>query len=107
MQRELKQLWPELSRVRMTYFGPDKPWGYLEWHCDEGLERDQFFPQPQSWKDLVDLAATPAVERLPESLRTDSQFALMFLITVPHRVAWSLIGNIDKLLSSTANADRE
>jgi hypothetical protein len=96
MRTELDQLWPQLSRVRMTYFAPDKPWGYLEWHCDEGLERDQSFSQPQSWKDLAELAATPKVELLPEVLRTDWQFALMFLLTVPHRIAWSLIGNIDQ-----------
>jgi hypothetical protein len=99
MRHELEQLWPELSRIRMTYFGPDKSWGYLEWHCDEGLERDQFFPQPQSWNQLVELAATPTAERLPGVLRSDPQFALMFLLTVPHRLLWSLIGSLDEMLT--------
>ncbi len=99
MRKELDQLWPQLSRVVTTLFGPEKSWGYLEWHCDEGIERDQLFSQPQSWKQLVEFAAAPAVERLPEVLRADWQFGLMFLLAVPHRIAWSLIGNIDGVVS--------
>lgn len=100
MRKELEQLWQQLSQVTMTFFGPDKPWGYLEWHCDEGAERDQTFGQPQSWKQLVELAAKPAIERLPKTLRSDFQFGLMFLLAYPHRINWSLIGNIDQILST-------
>lgn len=102
MRNELERLWPQLSQVTMTSFGPDKPWGYLEWHCDEGAERDQMFAQPQSWKQLVEFAAKPAIERLPESLRSDFQFELMFFVAYPHRINWSLIGNIDQFLSARA-----
>lgn len=100
MRTELEPLWSQLSQVTMTHFGPDKPWGYLEWHCNEGVERDQMFAQPQSWKQLVDYAAKPAIERLPEALRSDFQFSLMFLLVYPHRINWSIIGNIDQFLSS-------
>jgi hypothetical protein len=95
MRNELEQLWPHLSHVTLTHFDPDKPWGYLEWHCDEGAETDQMFAQPQSWKELVEFAAQPAIERLPEALRSDFQFSPMFLLAYPHRINWSIIGNID------------
>jgi hypothetical protein len=100
LRNSLEPIWKDLSRVRMTFFGPDHPWGYLEWHCDEGAERDQVFAQPQGWKELVELADSPKVERLPEVLRTDWRFALMFLLAVPHRLAWSLIATIDRGVSS-------
>jgi hypothetical protein len=99
MRKELEDLWPQLSRVPMTHFAPDKSWGYLEWHCDEGVERDQFFEQPQSWKQLAEMASSPKVERLPAVLRNDKQFGLMFFLAVPHRIAWSIIGGIDQFFS--------
>jgi hypothetical protein len=100
MRKELEELWPQLSLVTATFFGPDKSWGYLEWHCNEGHERDQTFAQPQSWKQLVELATTPAIERLPMTLRNDWQFGLMFLLAVPHRINWSIIGNVDQRVTA-------
>lgn len=99
MRKEIDELWLQLSQVTMTHFAPDKPWGYLEWHCVDGAERDQMFAQPQSWKELVEFAAQPPIERLPEELRSDFEFSPMFLLAYPHRINWSIIGNIDGFLS--------
>ncbi len=102
LRKELEAIWSRLSRVRITFFAPAHPWGYLEWRCAEGTERDAMFNQPQSWADLVKSAKSPKVDLLPEALRTDMQFALMFLLAAPHRLAWSVIGSLDQQLSKAS-----
>jgi len=105
LRKELEECWSELSRVQISCFAPQHSWGYLEWCCDEGTEHDQHFAQPQSWHQLLQLAETPAVNRLPAILRSDGEFGLMFLLAVPHRLAWSIIGTVDQRLRVAANEE--
>jgi hypothetical protein len=93
---ELEKNWKAITRLVITVFLPDEKAGYLEWHCVNGSEKDQTFQQPQSWKELVEFASSPRVDKLPEVLRSDRQFRLMFALAFPHRHAWSILGSIDQ-----------
>jgi hypothetical protein len=93
---ELEKRWKAISRIITTVFVPDEKAGYLEWHCAKGSEMDQAFMQPQSWKELEELASSPPIGKLPEVLRSDQQFRLIFTLAFPHRQAWSIFGSIDK-----------
>jgi len=93
---ELERHWKAISRIVMTVFLPDEKAGYLEWHCAKGSEKDQAFQQPQSWRELVEFASSPRIDKLPEVLRSDRQFRLMFTLAFPHRQAWSILGSIDQ-----------
>jgi hypothetical protein len=97
---ELEKKWKAITRVVMTVFVPDGKAGYLEWHCANGSEKDQAFQQPQSWKELVEFASSPRIDKLPDVLRSDQQFRLMFTLAFPHRQAWSILGSIDQHLRS-------
>jgi hypothetical protein len=91
----LETNWKPISRVTVTVFKPDDKAGYLEWRCRNGSETDQSFNQPQSWKELVQLASSPTTEKLPDVLRSDWQYRLMFIMAFPHRQAWSIFGSLD------------
>ena len=92
---ELESHWKAISRITITVFRPDDKAGYLEWYCANGSETDQSFNQPQSWKELVGMASSPPVDRLPDVLRLDLQFRLMFVLAFPHRQVWSILGSLD------------
>ncbi len=91
----LKSVWKRLSKVTLSVFQPASPLGYLEWLCDKGIELDYTLPQPQSYRELEEMAASPPVEKLPLVLREDLSFKLMFMLAFPHRMAWSIIGSLD------------
>lgn len=91
----LSNVWQRLSRVAMTSFEYEAPADYLEWRCEKGIERDFIFMQPQSWGELKNLAVTPPIQKLPNLLRSDLHFRLMFWLAFPHRMAWSIVGSLD------------
>jgi hypothetical protein len=91
----LSDVWKQLSRITISVFEPGSPEGYLEWRCEKGIERDFIFMQPQSYRELDDLAAKPPIHKLPSALREDLRFRLMFFLGFPHRLAWSIVGSLD------------
>lgn len=95
LRSELEAEWRKITRVRMTWFKPDKPVDLLLWHCDSGREQDAEFEQPQSWAELHQFALRDDQERLPSILRDDTAFAVMFMLAFPHRIALSLIKWLD------------
>lgn len=99
MRRErrslLSEIWKRLSHIRITVFEYDSPAEYLEWRCQKGIERDFVFMQPQSYGELDRLASKPPTNKLPSILREDLHFRLMFLLGLPHRLAWSIVGSLD------------
>jgi hypothetical protein len=92
---ELETNWKAISRIMMTVFKPADRAGYLEWYCADGSETDQSFNRPQSWKELVEFSSSPTTEKLPDVLRSDQRFRLLFALAFPHRQAWSIIGSLD------------
>ena len=91
----LSKVWKQLSRITITVFEYESAAGYLEWTCEKGIERDFIFMQPQSYRELDDLASKPPTHKLPAVLRKDLRFRLMFLLAFPHRLAWSIVGSLD------------
>jgi hypothetical protein len=91
----LSEVWKRLSRITMSVFEYESPAGYLEWTCEKGIERDFIFMQPQSYRELDDLASKPPTHKLPSALREDLRFRLMFFLAFPHRLAWSIVGSLD------------
>jgi hypothetical protein len=91
----LSEVWKRLSRITITVFEYDSPAGYLKWICEKGIERDFIFMQPQSYRELDDLASRPPTHKLPSALRQDLRFRLMFFLAFPHRLAWSIVGSLD------------
>jgi hypothetical protein len=98
LRSPLEQLWPKISLVDVTWFEPPKPAEELRWHCEEGKEFLCASAQPQSWKVLCEFANRDRQEFLPQVIRNDATFALLFLLAFPHRFSPRFVKHLDTLV---------
>ncbi len=101
LRAELESVWKQISYVDLAWFRPVVPADLLLWHCTKGKEYQCNFDQPQSWKDLHAVSFRDDQERLPQTLREDRVFALMFLLTFRHRAVPSLVKHLDAEFGQT------
>jgi hypothetical protein len=101
MRAELERAWPQISHVHLTWFEAAKPADALLWHCEEGKECTDKFAQPQSWKELYEIAFRDRQDHLPQVLREDRAFGLLFALAFPHRIMPSLVKHLDTSLVTT------
>jgi hypothetical protein len=95
MRTELERAWREISHVDLTWFEPEQPRDALLWRGDKGKEFTDQFPQPQSWKQLCEIAFRDRRDRLPQVLQQDRVFGLLFVLAFPHRIMPSLTKHLD------------
>jgi hypothetical protein len=97
MRRQaLKARWWDITRVEMASFRPDRPADALLWRCNAGEEMERLPGKPQSWRELTASARASNLSEIPEILRNDPEFALMFMLACPHRASTTLVKTIDK-----------
>jgi hypothetical protein len=94
-RRFLSDAWSLLSRLDLMSFQPQPAIDGLLWQSPEGHEAVRQLDMEQSWSVLVERARKDRSQILPEILREDHDFALMFLLAYPHRLSRSLIGLLD------------
>ncbi|MDD2763393.1 MAG: hypothetical protein PHE83_05400 [Opitutaceae bacterium] len=99
MRIELAANWPQITRVRLTWFRTEEPADVLRWTCERGREYTTQFESPQNWKDLAAIAARQDRDRLPSVLWDNRAFALMYLLTYQHRMLASLYKRLDDVLA--------
>ena len=96
MRRQaLKARWFEITHVDMASFQPNPAADALLWHCEHGEEKTRMQGKPQSWHTLTGEARTNDLSTLPDILRKDEDFALMFLLAYPHRTSTTLVKALD------------
>lgn len=91
----LQTMWPAISKLDILSFEPRPVIEGLTWECPEGHESVRKPNIEQSWKALVVDAVKDRSETLPDVLRSDKAFALMFLLTYPHRLSASLVRSLE------------
>ena len=91
----LQTLWPAISKLDILSFEPQPVVDGLTWECMQGHESVRKPNMEQSWKALVAEAAKDRAETLPMVLRCDKAFALMFLLTYPHRLSAALVRSLE------------
>lgn len=91
----LQTMWPAISRLDMLSFEPQSVIDGLTWECPHGHESVRKPNMEQSWKVLVDEAVKERAEILPNILRSDKAFTLMFLLTYPHRLSVALVRSLE------------
>ena len=96
MRRQaLKARWYEITHVDMASFQPKHAADALLWHGEHGEEKTRMEGKPQSWQTLAGEARTNDLSTLPDILRKDEDFALMFLLVYPHRASTTLVKALD------------
>jgi len=93
----LETMWPKISRLDMLSFQAQPAVDALTWECTEGHESVRKPEHTQSWKALMVEAVKDRSEILPNALRSDKAFAIMFLLTYPHRLSAALVWSLDSV----------
>ncbi|MCW4000600.1 MAG: hypothetical protein NWE93_10205 [Candidatus Bathyarchaeota archaeon] len=88
-------LWKDLTKILKCEFKPQPVWKLLTWHCEEGVQNETFYEQPQSWAKLITEATTVNNSEFPKRL-VNNPFAHYHLMCYPHRLSATTIKLIDK-----------
>lgn len=91
----LSSRWAGISKLEMISFLPDDAEDMLIWQCDKGHELQRHPERTQSWTKLVEEAESSRAGQLPSCITEDLEFALMFLLTYPHRFCPALVQLLD------------
>lgn len=86
-RREMRWLWPDVSRVNYCTFTPDHQWQLCWWRSESG---DLVTRQPsrtQSWSELRKQAESVDHSKIPALLCDRPWVLLLFLIVYPHRLS--------------------
>jgi len=101
----LERAWRNLSRLDMVSFQPEPATDGLLWKSPRGHEAIRKPEMTQSWKVLTEKANEDRSKRLPNVLRKDLEFALMFLLTYPHRMSAGIVHLLDANYLKEARKD--
>jgi len=85
-KQRLKVVWPDISRIAVAWFEPEKPWQYYLWRCERGTDWTRQWQRTQSWAELQEAAWDGDGRGLPRLIRQYPLFYLCFLMVFPHRL---------------------
>lgn len=81
----------------MSILRTEDPVDVLQWSADDATEHSQQFTE-QSWRELAEFALRQDTDRMLDIFRSDTNFALMYLLTFQHRMMGSLIKHLDEVI---------
>lgn len=95
----LAGLWSPITKVHIVRLVPDVPRDLLMWRWGKSRGKNQTrkFSAPQSWAALLAEARRDEGEALPAVLKTDLDFALLFMLCFPHRLTTALAKYLDTI----------
>lgn len=80
----------------MVSFQPSPKNDGLLWDAPEGDEAERKPEKEQSWAKLREVAQEDRTNDLPDVLRENPEFTLMFFLAYPHRISPALVGFLDR-----------
>jgi hypothetical protein len=92
----LSNYWRAISKLDMVSFQPSPKDDGLLWDAPEGHEAERKPEKEQSWAKLREIALEDRTNDLPDVLRENPEFALMFFMAYPHRISPALVGFLDR-----------
>jgi hypothetical protein len=81
----MKIIWPDITRLLFNSFKPAEKWQFYLWRVDKGINKKISPKHRQSWKELREQANYKEFESIPELLKKDIIFFLLFILVFPHR----------------------
>lgn len=97
----VKSIWPDLTRLHLNYFRPDRRWQFGIWRLDEGTNISRQLPSRYEWNNLQEDAADVCCSIVPKQLEKDPVILLAFLIFFPHRAAPEVLRYLHFQFSNT------
>ncbi|MGA2544281.1 MAG: hypothetical protein ABSG78_22245 [Verrucomicrobiota bacterium] len=96
----LAGVWSPIAKVDIVRLVPESPIDLLlwTWGNSRGSNQSRKFSAPQSWTALLAEARRDEDVSLPDVLKSELDFALLFLLCFPHRLTTGLAKNLDNRL---------
>jgi hypothetical protein len=89
----LAGLWSPITKIDLVRLVPDDPNDLLlwSWGHERGSNQTRLFPAPQSWRELLLESRRDESGALPEAIKQEFDFAVLFLLCFPHRLTNALV----------------
>lgn len=99
-KQSLKLLWQGVTHIHLCEMEYAKPVDFYLWRTFDGQLTQRYVKRPQPWGELVERANEDTATGLPETLRSNPEFALMFALVYPHRFGRGLLRAIEAAAST-------
>lgn len=95
----LAMFWLPITKIDLVRLVPDKPEDMLLWHWgfERGSNQSRLFPAPQSWRELLIESRRDEDDSLPNVIKNEFDFTLLFLLCFPHRLSRALVKHLEKV----------
>lgn len=100
-KQRLKLLWEGVTHIHLCEMDHAGPMDFYLWRTLDGQLRQRYVKRPQPWRELVGRANEDTATGIPQTLRTNPEFALMFALVFPHRFGRGLL----RILESAATGE--
>jgi len=89
----LTMFWSPITKIDLNKLVPDKPHDILLWYWGykRGINQARKYPPTQSWRELLVESRRNEDDALPNVIKTEFDFALLFLLCFPHRLSKQLV----------------
>ena len=94
-KQKLRLRWEAITHVSFLQFKPREPWMYCLWRCKEGDNLVSYADTPTDWTELLGKSRNRSDDQLPDYLRSNPLFLMLFLIVYPHRFNPATAGRLD------------
>lgn len=92
-------IWPEFSKLASRGFVPAAAWEFLRWrNLERGAVSTQVHTPEKHWSTLQ-AEANAAAQKVPQTLRKQGCFILLFAMVFPHRLNTSVGLHIDEAMT--------
>lgn len=100
-KQTLKLMWQGITHIHLCEMEYAKPVEFYLWRTFDGQLTQRYVKRPQPWGELVERANEDTATGLPETLRANPEFTIMFGLVYPHRFGRGLLSLLESAASGT------
>lgn len=94
-KQNTKYIWPDISRLSITFFQPDNKYDFYRWSNKNGITIVKYLHPTQNWSDLLKMSEENDTKNIPEYLKDNIIFCILFLCVFPQRINSDIVRWID------------
>jgi len=98
-KQNFKWAWPAISRISVTYFKFERIYDYYRWNNNNGTTVIKYPHPTQDWSELRNESFNIKDITIPQYLKNNVIFSILFLCVYPHRVSSDIVRWIDSIIS--------
>lgn len=101
-RQALKGMWYAITGTHLAAAYPGEKWEWFRWRAESTVLNDKFVNSPQSWSDLLAEVENVDSSIVPDLLRDNPAFAILYTLVYPHRFTRELLKIIEDSLTRAA-----